>query len=206
MKQTICTLFFRSSAFFLAFFIDGSDYTPLNGRSITIRGGERRVCITVSINDDLVVEGNETFTMTLEAPAGGLPSGIGIDNYRNGTFLIIIDNDSKNTLIKIASLILSLSRACKLQFIPEVHPSRSVPSLCHMHILSLFILEDCPWYRYCCTTGIMSIRKGSHKNSESNSTRTRMHCEDRKTTELQDSLLLLQILNTNSRFPLWYAR
>ena len=46
----------------------GSDYTPLNG-PLTIPAGQTMACDTITITDDAIVEGGESFTVTLTAPA-----------------------------------------------------------------------------------------------------------------------------------------
>ena len=73
--------------------IDESDYTPLHDHSISVQP-VRRTCFTLNIIDDRAVEGNETFTLSLSAPASGLHSGISINDNYNGTVMKIVDNDS----------------------------------------------------------------------------------------------------------------
>lgn len=57
--------------------------------------GTARQCFTVNIINDMLVEGNETFTLALEEPTGGLRTGITINETNNGTLVIILDNDGK---------------------------------------------------------------------------------------------------------------
>ena len=47
----------------------------------------------MTIINDRVVEGNETFTLFLSEPTGGLRSGITINTTMNGTVIRIVDND-----------------------------------------------------------------------------------------------------------------
>ena len=82
-----------------SFFSGESDYTPLDDLSILIRPGIPKVCITVIITNDVIVEGDETFTLTLEEPTGGLRNGITINPNNNGTIIKIIDNDGKGSLV-----------------------------------------------------------------------------------------------------------
>ena len=74
---------------------DEQDYGALHDYTFTIQPGTSRPCLTVVIENDLTVEGNETFSLSLEEPAGGLRSGINIDPNSNGTFIRIIDNDGE---------------------------------------------------------------------------------------------------------------
>ena len=76
-------------------FLGNSDYAQLHGHQILVRPGVRRTCFTIVIVNDLLVEGNETFTISLDEPVGGLRSGIRINPDINGTVLRIIDNDSE---------------------------------------------------------------------------------------------------------------
>ena len=62
----------------LVVILDESDYTPLRDLSILIQPGIPKVCTTVIIANDIIVEGDETFTLTLEEPTGGLRNGITI--------------------------------------------------------------------------------------------------------------------------------
>ena len=72
---------------------DESDYGGLADYNLVIQAGKLRPCFTVSIINDKEVENNETFSLSLEEPAGGLRSGINIDHARNGTFIRIMDED-----------------------------------------------------------------------------------------------------------------
>ena len=51
------------------------------------------------ITNDIIVEGDETFTLTLEEPTRGLRNGITINPNNNGTIIKIIDNDGKGSLV-----------------------------------------------------------------------------------------------------------
>lgn len=62
---------------------------PLRRQHILIRLSSPRTCFTVDIINDLAVEGDETFTLTLAA------SGIGVNVTSNGTVVKIIDDDGK---------------------------------------------------------------------------------------------------------------
>ena len=79
--------------------IDERDYAPLRSRYITMNPGiSRRSYFTVNIINDLVVEGSETFTLSLTARS--LPSGISINTRTNRTIIRIVDNDSKHMFVK----------------------------------------------------------------------------------------------------------
>ena len=75
--------------------IDDSDYVPLTNYNVRIQQGMAKTCLTVRITDDRVVEGNETFVLSLREPAGGLSDNVNIVENYNGTLIKIIDNDSK---------------------------------------------------------------------------------------------------------------
>ena len=83
----------------LVVILDESDYTPLRDHSILIRPGIPKVCTTVIITNDIIVEGDETFTLTLEEPTGGLRNGITINPNNNGTIIKIINDDCKCSLV-----------------------------------------------------------------------------------------------------------
>ena len=68
---------------------------PLTNYNIRIQQGMARTCFTVRITDDRLVEGNETFVLSLREPAGGLSDSVNIVENYNGTVIKIIDNDSK---------------------------------------------------------------------------------------------------------------
>lgn len=89
-----------TSDFYIMFFtilttLDENDYTPLRSHNILIRPGTSKTCFTVNVINNLAVEDNETFTITLEVPAGGLRSGITINKNINVTVIKIIDDDGK---------------------------------------------------------------------------------------------------------------
>jgi hypothetical protein len=74
----------------------GSDYTATSG-SLTFAANETSKTITVPINPDLVVEPNETFTMTLSNPGGGATLGT------NKVSTVTITNDDAAGTLQVAA-------------------------------------------------------------------------------------------------------
>ena len=68
---------------------------PLNSHHVLISPGVSKKCFTVTIINDRVVEGNETFTLFLSEPTEGLHNGIRINTTMNGTVIRIVDDDCK---------------------------------------------------------------------------------------------------------------
>jgi hypothetical protein len=65
----------------------GSDYTTKSG-ILTFGRGVVKQTVTVSLRSDVAVEGDESFTVTLDSPTGGAELG-----PRNMTTVTIVDND-----------------------------------------------------------------------------------------------------------------
>ena len=85
---------------YVQFIPDERDYIPLRSRRITMYPGiSRRSCFTVNIINDLIVEGNETFILSLSEPAEGLPPGVSINTTINGTVIRIVDSDSEYSYV-----------------------------------------------------------------------------------------------------------
>ena len=78
---------------------DESDYGALHDHTFTTQPGTQRPCLTVAIVNDGTLEGNETFSLSLEEPAGGLRSGININQSSNGTFIRIVNDDGESSCI-----------------------------------------------------------------------------------------------------------
>ena len=72
----------------------GADYLPVNETILFHPGGEKVVCLNISIDDDDIVEGFESFTLSLDVENGDLPAVEAV--------VYVLDNDCK---------CLSLSRA-----------------------------------------------------------------------------------------------
>ncbi len=53
----------------------GQDYTAVSGGTVTFNPGETSKSAPVTILDDSLAEGNETFTVTLSNPVNGDPHG-----------------------------------------------------------------------------------------------------------------------------------
>ena len=60
--------------------------------AVQFNAGDSRVSFNVSVNDDKILEGNETFNLTINAFS--LPSSITVDNPGQTT-VTIVDNDGK---------------------------------------------------------------------------------------------------------------
>ena len=71
-----------------------SDYTAVS-QLVEFDTCEKRGCVNITILEDLVLEVNETFTVTLDSPAG-LDPRISLDPTRGE--ILIIDNDGKHCL------------------------------------------------------------------------------------------------------------
>ena len=73
----------------------GNDYNP---RQFTVKfdAGMIRVPFDISIDRDDVLEGNETFSLTIDPSS--LPSKVTVTNP-NQTTVIIVDDDGKKTII-----------------------------------------------------------------------------------------------------------
>ena len=56
----------------------GDDYTAVSGGTLTIAGGATAATLTVATAEDTLAEAAETFTVTLAAPAAGLPAGVSL--------------------------------------------------------------------------------------------------------------------------------
>ena len=54
----------------------GDDYTAVSEGTVTIAGGRTAATLTVATVEDTLAEAAETFTVTLAAPAAGLPAGV----------------------------------------------------------------------------------------------------------------------------------
>jgi hypothetical protein len=65
-----------------------SDYTAASG-TLNFADGETQKAITINVNDDAAVEGDETFTVALSNPTGGATLG-----SVNAATVTIIDNDT----------------------------------------------------------------------------------------------------------------
>ncbi|RYD77137.1 MAG: hypothetical protein EOP84_15935, partial [Verrucomicrobiaceae bacterium] len=65
----------------------GNDYQPPAG-TLTFNDGETSKTITIPITDDLLIEGNESFTATLSNPTGGATLGA-----QSSMEVVIADND-----------------------------------------------------------------------------------------------------------------
>ncbi len=72
----------------------GSDYSAVTGGSVTISAGDTEAFITVTVLDDMVDEGNETFTVTLTGPVNAELS----DGVATGT----IEDDDDMPRLSIA--------------------------------------------------------------------------------------------------------
>jgi hypothetical protein len=69
---------------------EGEDFAPItkrNSRTLTIRPGKVRIAIKPKLFPDLVVEGDETFTIVLSDPSTGLTIG------RGTATVTILDDD-----------------------------------------------------------------------------------------------------------------
>ena len=56
----------------------GEDYTAVASGTVTVTAGMRSSTFTVTTSEDLLAEGDETFTVTLAAPGSGLPAGVSL--------------------------------------------------------------------------------------------------------------------------------
>ena len=56
----------------------GEDYTAVASGTATVTAGMRSSTFTVTTSEDLLAEGDETFTVTLAAPGSGLPAGVSL--------------------------------------------------------------------------------------------------------------------------------
>ena len=56
----------------------GDDYTAVSEGTLTIAGGRTMAMLTVATVEDTLAEAAETFTVTLSAPAAGLPAGVSL--------------------------------------------------------------------------------------------------------------------------------
>ena len=56
----------------------GDDYTAVSEGTVTIAGGRTAATLTVATVEDTLAEAAETFTVTLAAPAAGLPTGVSL--------------------------------------------------------------------------------------------------------------------------------
>lgn len=78
----------------------GSDFAAVSG-SITLAAGVRQATIRVPLLDDSVYEGNETFTVNLSNPVGGVildGQGVGtiVDNDQQPTKFYVVDDATAN--------------------------------------------------------------------------------------------------------------
>jgi len=66
----------------------GGDYTagPYN---VTFPAGQINVSLDITINNDNILEGNETFTIEIDSPS--LPTGVTVGGTSQAT--VVIDND-----------------------------------------------------------------------------------------------------------------
>ena len=60
--------------------------------TVQFNAGDTRVSFNVSVNDDNVLEGNETFNLKINASS--LPNGVTVDDPGQTT-VTIVDNDGK---------------------------------------------------------------------------------------------------------------
>ena len=72
--------------------VAGSDYTAASG-SLNFAPGETQKTITIGINEDSLVEGDENFTVTLSGPSSGAALG-----SPSTATVTIVDNDSGSTV------------------------------------------------------------------------------------------------------------
>ena len=69
-----------------------ADYAPLApDRTLAIAPGQTRAILNITIENDRLTEGDESFTVTLEPEAASLPEGLTYDN--RSVQITIIDND-----------------------------------------------------------------------------------------------------------------
>ncbi|MBI3240822.1 MAG: hypothetical protein HYZ49_00810 [Chloroflexi bacterium] len=95
----------------------GADYLPTKG-TLTFLPNETRQSFTVPIKDDSVYEGNETFIVTLSAPANASLGSL------NPATITILDNDP----LPVPSLISPAEGALLTQYTPTFDWSDSVPA------------------------------------------------------------------------------
>jgi Calx-beta domain/Domain of unknown function DUF11 len=70
----------------------GADYTALSG-TVTIPAGQTTATITIPVNDDAIVEGNETVIVTMNSLTGSTGVALGVAATRTATNTIA-DNDA----------------------------------------------------------------------------------------------------------------
>jgi hypothetical protein len=74
--------------------VAGSDYTAASG-SVNFAPGETQKTIVIPVNDDSLVEGNETFSVSLSGPSGGATLG-----SPNTAVVTIVDNDGGGNTVE----------------------------------------------------------------------------------------------------------
>ena len=79
----------------------GDDYTAVSEGTVTIAGGRTAATLTVATVEDTLAEAAETFTVTLAAPAAGLPTGVSLGTASaDGT---IADDDPLTASVSAAA-------------------------------------------------------------------------------------------------------
>jgi PKD repeat protein len=66
---------------------EGADYRAVKPRTVTFKPGQRQKAVTIGVIPDVVAEGDETVTVTLSSPQGGLALG------RTVGIVTILDDD-----------------------------------------------------------------------------------------------------------------
>jgi hypothetical protein len=81
------------------------DYTAISGGTVTIAAGSSTAVVNVTVSNDLALESDETFTVTLSAPTGGVNLGVNSvythtihddDNARKINFSLASSNGNEN--------------------------------------------------------------------------------------------------------------
>ena len=80
----------------------GADYTALSG-TVTIPAGQTTATITIPINDDAIVEGNETVIVTMNSLTGSAGVALGVAATRTATNTITDNDTATVTLANITN-------------------------------------------------------------------------------------------------------
>ena len=83
----------------------GTDYTAVTAGSATVTAGQTSTTVSVSTTEDVLVEGDETFTVTLSVPSGQtLPAGVSLSGTAASATGTITDDDTAPTKVALSVL------------------------------------------------------------------------------------------------------